>query len=236
MFVENQAGVFQLSTLDEEIDFRLNNQGQTTTVLRVSSQGQVGVNKTNPTQALDVTGNILSSGSIQSDSTTDSTNVSSGSIIAKGGVGIAKKLYVGDATNIVGDVTANNILPQANNTYSIGATNNQYNNVYANNFVGNVTGNVSGTVSGTAGQANKLTTATTFNMTGDVTATSFSFDGQTGGTSKTFATSISNSFIGNQTLTTTSSVSDELIINRTSGTTGIFKNNDGSIVKTYVIR
>ena len=232
MFVENQAGIFQLSTLDEEIDFRLNNQGTTTTVLRVSSQGQVGVNKTNPTQALDVTGNILSSGSIQSDSTTDATNVSSGSIIAKGGVGIAKKLYVGDATNIVGDVTANNILPQANNTYSIGATNNQYNNVYANNFVGNVTGNVSGTVSGTAGQANKLTTASTFNMTGDVTATSFSFDGQTGGTSKTFATSISNSFIGNQTLTTTSSVSDELIINRTSGTTGIFKTTVGSIVST----
>ena len=69
-------------------------------------------------------------------------------------------------------------------------------------------------------------------MTGDVTATSFSFDGQTGGTSKTFATSISNSFIGNQTLTTTSSVSDELIINRTSGTTGIFKTTVGSIVNT----
>ena len=34
-------------------------------------------------------------------------------------------------------------------------------------------------------------------MTGDVTATSFTFDGQTGGTSKTFNTSISNPFIGN---------------------------------------
>ena len=48
MFVEQQAGIFQLGTLDEEIDFRLNNQGTTTTVMRLSSAGQVGVMKTNP--------------------------------------------------------------------------------------------------------------------------------------------------------------------------------------------
>ena len=49
---------------------------------------------------------------VQADGTTDATNVSSGSTIAKGGVGIAKKLFVGDATSIAGDVTANNILPK----------------------------------------------------------------------------------------------------------------------------
>ena len=49
---------------------------------------------------------------------------------------------------------------------------------------------------------------------------------------KTFNTFISNSFIGTQTLTTTSST-DELIINRTSGTTGIFKTTVGPIVNTY---
>ena len=48
MFVEQQAGIIQLGTLDEEIDFRLNNQGTTTTVMRLSSAGQVGVMKTNP--------------------------------------------------------------------------------------------------------------------------------------------------------------------------------------------
>ena len=76
--------------------------------------GLVGIGSTVPTQLLDVAGNILASGSIQADGTTDATNVSSGSIIAKGGVGIAKKLFVGDATSIAGDVTANNILPQTN--------------------------------------------------------------------------------------------------------------------------
>ena len=41
-------------------------------------------------------------------------------------------------------------------------------------------------------------------MIGDVTATDVSFQGNEG-TPRTFNTSISNSFIGNQTLTTTSS-------------------------------
>ena len=67
---------------------------QTTTVLRVSSQGQVGVNKTNPTQALDVTGNIQVSNSMLVDGTTDATTINTGSLITKGGVGIAKRLFV----------------------------------------------------------------------------------------------------------------------------------------------
>ena len=51
-------------------------------------------------------------------------------------------------------------------------------------FTGNLVGNVSGTVSGRAGSADKLTSATTFELTGDVTAAAFTFDGQTGGTQK----------------------------------------------------
>ena len=232
MFVEQQAGIIQLGTLDEEIDFRLNNQGTTTTVMRISSAGQVGVMKTNPTAVLDVAGTLSADGIVTANDTTDATNIGSGSLVVKGGLGVAKKLFVGNDTSIAGNLVANNITPSTNNIHNLGSTNNQYGNVYANTFVGNLTGNVSGTVSGTAGSSNKLTQATTFNLTGDVTATSFTFDGQTGGTSKTFNTSISNSFIGNQTLTTTSQVSDELIINRTQGTAGIFKTTVGNIVST----
>jgi microcystin-dependent protein len=60
-------------------------------------------------------------------------------------------------------------------------------------------------------------------MSGDVSAPSFTFDGQTGGTVKTFATSISNGFIASKTATGTSQNSDEFILNRVSGTTGVFK-------------
>lgn len=231
MFVENQAGIFQLGTQDEEIDFRLNNQGNISTVLRISSQGQVGINKTNPTEALDITGNILSSGTIQSNNTTDATSISTGSIIAKGGLGVAKKLYVGTDASVSGNIVAGNITPITNNTHSIGVTNNRYDSVYARNFVGDTfTGELVGNITGTADTANKLNSATTFQMTGDVTATSFSFDGQDGGTTKTFSTSISNSFIGNQTLTSTIQNSDEIIINRAVGSTGIYKTTIGTVI------
>ena len=131
--------------------------------------------------------------------------------------------YAGANVNIVGGITAGTIVPTANNTDSLGASNNQYLNVYANNFVGTLTGNVSGTVSGTAGSANKLSSATTFQMAGDVSASSFSFDGQTGGTIKTFNTVISNTFIADKTLTTSTQSTDEIILNRTTGNTGVYK-------------
>jgi len=232
MFVENQAGVIQLGTLDEEIDFRLNNQGSVSTVMRISSQRQVGINKTNPTEALDVTGNILSSGTIVSNSTSPSINIGSGAIVSKGGLGVALSANVGGAGTFGGDITAHNIIPTDNLTYNIGSTSKRYNTVYANQIQAGsvVTSSITGNAS-TATTANQLAQASTFRMTGDVTATDFSFIGNEG-TPRTFNTSISNTFISNQTLTTTSNVSDEIIINRTAGTTGIFKTTVGAITNS----
>jgi microcystin-dependent protein len=116
-------------------------------------------------------------------------------------------------------------MPNSNNTYNIGTVNNRYLNIYANSFVGNVVGNITGTVSGASGTSNKLTSLTTFEMSGDVSAPSFTFDGQTGGTVKSFVTSISNSFIASKTAQASSLSSDEFIFNRVSGTTGVFKIN-----------
>ena len=231
MFVENQAGIIQLGTLDEEIDFRLNNQGSVSTVMRISSQQQVGINKTNPTEALDVLGNILSSGTIISNSTSPSINISSGALVSKGGLGVALSANVGGSGTFGGDITAHNILPTENLTYNVGSSSNRFNTVWANQIqAGTIVGNVTGTASSTT-VAERLNTPVTIQMTGDVTATDISFDGQAP-TTKTFTTSISNTFIGNQTLTTTSDVSDEIIINRTSGTTGIFKTTVGAITNS----
>ena len=230
MFVEQQAGVIQLGTLDEEIDFRLNNQGSVSTVMRISSQNQVGINKTNPTEALDVSGNVLASGTMVSNSTTPSINIGSGAIVSKGGLGVALSANIGGSGTFGGDVTAHNIIPSQNLTYNVGSSTNRYNTIYANQIQAGsvVTSSITGNAS-TATTADKLAQSTTFRLSGDVTATDISFDGQTGGTTKTFNTSISNTFIGGQTLTTTSNVSDEIIINRTSGTTGIFKTTVGAI-------
>ena len=221
--VESQAAVFSHRTSGANIDFRVNDAGTTKTVLRLDSKTNVGINNLAPSEALDVTGNIKASGELYVDAVTDSVSVGTGALIVKGGVGIAKQLRVGDTATFEDDITVRNIITVNNNTYDIGTVTNRFLNVYANSFVGNLVGNVSGTVSGAAGTSNKLTSQTTFQMSGDVSAPSFTFDGQTGGTVKTFATSISNGFIASKTATGTSQNSDEFILNRVSGTTGVFK-------------
>ena len=221
--VESQAAVFSHRTSGANIDFRVNDAGTTKTVLRLDSNTNVGINNLAPSEALDVTGNIKASGELYVDAVTDSVSVGTGALIVKGGVGIAKQLRVGDTATFEDDITVRNIVTVNNNTYDIGTVSNKFLNIYANSFVGNLVGNVSGTVSGAAGTSNKLTSQTTFQMSGDVSAPSFTFDGQTGGTVKTFATSISNGFIASKTATGTSQNSDEFILNRVSGTTGVFK-------------
>lgn len=227
--IEGQAGIISHKTAGANIDFRVNDQGVTRTVMRIDSTTNVGINNLAPAEALDVTGNIQTSGELYVDAVTDTNSVSTGAMIIKGGVGIAKKLYVGDDATFQDNITARDILPNSNNTYSIGTVNNRYLNIYANSFVGNVVGNITGTVSGASGTSNKLTSLTTFEMSGDVSAPSFTFDGQTGGTVKSFVTSVSNSFIASKTAQASSLSSDEFIFNRVSGTTGVFKINRDSL-------
>lgn len=229
MFVENQAGIIQLGTLDEEIDFRLNNQNQNTTVMRISSQGAVGINNTNPNSTLDVTGTINATGKITASATDDSTNKSTGSLVVKGGLGVAKKLYVGSDTAIEGNLVNRNITPDATEVYNIGSTSKKYGEIHANVFQGGTfNGTLVGDFNGNAATASALASATTFTMTGDVTAPGKNFTGDQGPIN--FVTTISNTFISDKTLTTTSQTTDELILNRTQGTTGVFKTTVGTIV------
>ena len=107
--------------------------------------------------------------------------------------------------------------------------------MYATTFVGNLTGNVSGTVSGRAGSSDKLTSATTFRLTGDVSAEDIIFDGQTGGSLKTFTTAISNQIVAGKTQVATSFGDDELLLNRTSGDTGLKKISVQSLLNAVPI-
>ena len=221
--VEGQAGIIQHQIEGSNIDIRVRNAGSTQTVLRVDSNLRVGINNEAPDEALDVTGNIKTSGKLLVNDTTQSTTIGTGSAIIKGGVGIAKNLYVGGELNIAGITTTQNQIPDTNNLRNLGDASNKWANVYATTFNGNLVGNVSGTVSGRAGSADKLTSATTFRLTGDVTASDFVFDGQTGGSTKTFTTSISNEIIAGKDVVLSSLADDELLINRVSGSTGLFK-------------
>ena len=221
--VEGQAGIIQHNIEGSNIDVRIKNQGRTKTVLRIDSESRLGINNEAPDEALDVVGNIQTDSNVLVNGTTQSTTIGTGSIIAKGGAGIAKNLNVGGNTQVTGITTLANTIPDGNNTRNLGSATSKWQNVYSTTFIGNLTGNVNGTVSGVAGSANKLTSASTFRLSGDITADDVTFDGQTGGSLKVFNTVIGNAIISSKDEVTSSQVDDEILLNRTSGATGLYK-------------
>lgn len=224
--IEGEAAVITHNTTGSNIDVRVNDSGTVKTAIRINSDTAVGINNSNPEESLDVVGNIQTDSNIFVDGTTQSSTFGTGSIITKGGAGIAKNLNVGGTTRIIGTTTLADVIPDTATTSTnrnLGSTSSKWDSVYANAFRGNVIGNVTGTVSGRSGSADKLTSSTNFRLVGDVSAPEFVFDGQTGGSTKTFTTSISNTFISNKTAVTSSQIDDEVLINRTSGSTGLYR-------------
>ena len=221
--VEGQAGIIQHQIEGSNIDVRVKSGGRTRTVLRVDSELRIGINTEAPDEALDVVGNIQTDSSILVNGTTQSSTIGTGSVIVKGGAGIAKNLNVGGDSQFTGITTLANTIPDGNNTRNLGSATSKWQNIYSTTFIGNLTGNVNGTVSGVAGSANKLTSASTFRISGDVVADDVTFDGQTGGSLKIFNTTIGNSIISSKTESTTSQIDDEILLNRTSGNTGLYR-------------
>ena len=221
--IEGSAGVIQHQIEGSNIDIRVKNNGILTTVLRVDSNLRVGINNTAPDEALDITGNLKASGTAAIDAVTQSETIGTGALVVKGGAGIAKNIHAGGTLNVAGTSTLTDIMPLAHNTYNLGTDAIKWKNIHSVSFTGNLVGNVSGTVSGRAGSADKLTSATTFQLAGDVTAPAFTFDGQSGGTTKTFNATISNTIIGGKSATVSSQADDEFLLNRVTGATGLAK-------------
>ena len=229
---DNNAAVIYNKVPGSSIDLKVNNQGSTSTVIRVDSSTNVGINKTNPAVALDVNGSIASSGSLTIAGTTESTNLSTGSLITAGGAAIAKKLTVGgnatikgqtliDYVNTNGDpITGPAVLPatdSANGLYNIGSSTRRFGTVYANTFDGAFTGTFTGSLAqGTvAGSAAQLNSATNFEMTGDVlTTTPLPFNGVTANGTAIFQTVLSTDFITGKPLASDSTDSDVFIMYR----------------------
>jgi microcystin-dependent protein len=197
---------------------RTNTSGVLSNAITVTGN-RVGINK-NPTEALDVTGKIVSTGGMDSKSTTDSTSLITGSIVTAGGVGIAKTLRVGTGANITGTITSNNILPSASSVHDLGSETLRYRTVYANTmgnldgttiFRGEFTGAFNGSVTGTA---TRLTSPTNFSLIGDVSSNTISFNGAQIGGVATFTTVLSPDVITQKDQLFDSLSTDELLINR----------------------
>jgi len=234
--IEGQAGIIQHNIEGSNLDLRVRSGGENSTVIRIDSSKKVGINNEAPEQALDVIGNIQSSGTIKVNDVTQATNISSGSLVLKGGAGIAKKLYVGEDIVVTKSITLGNndlqvdqpesdlILPDLNNTRNIGSSDKVWRNIYATTFKGNLEGNVEGSVTGKSGRSDRLTSSTTFRYTGDVETVELAFDGKTGGGVKEFDLTIKNTIISGKDRVTDSLSNDDFIIDRISGSqTGLKK-------------
>jgi microcystin-dependent protein len=238
--ISGETGVIQHNTSGSSIDVRMRNGNLTPTVMSINSDGNVGFNNAAPEQSIDVQGNIKISpktgeaetGVLNVTSVINSSSIGTGSIVTTGGLGIALNAYIGGNVDVGGVLQTGNIAPDSNSSRTIGTAINKYDQIHATTFFGNIQGNVSGTVSGRAGSADRLASATTFALSGDVEPNSFEFDGQTGGSTKTFSVSIANSFISNKEVTYDAGNADELLLNVTTGTTGVRRITKRNFLKT----
>jgi microcystin-dependent protein len=215
LLVEGNNSIVENTIPGAPIDLRVNNNGTFVVPLRVKSNTNVGINNLNPTESLDVVGNIITDSNVRVNGTDQSNNPTTGSLTTAGGLGVTKNLNVGGNAIIDGNITLANLLPDQANVRNIGSSVLPFDTLYANRITGNLTGNVTGNVSGTAGSTGKLNSTTTFAMTGQIVSSSFVFDGQTGGSTKTFGTQAAPAIISDQTLATSvDRSSDELLINQ----------------------
>ena len=103
--MQGTSGVVTNLTSGAPIDFKVNNLGTQKNVIRIDSTEKVGINTLSPAEALDVSGSIQASNNLIIQGTTDSTSIGTGAVKISGGVGIAKKLYVGTDLNVAGTGT-----------------------------------------------------------------------------------------------------------------------------------
>ena len=240
--VEGNAGVIQHNIGGSNIDMRVRNNDVAKTVVRVDSNLRVGINTEAPEQALDVIGNIQSSGSLTINDTTQSTTINNGALQVRGGAGIRQNLNVGGETKLSNLLTTNSIVPDDNNIRDLGSSTRYYRNTYSTNFIGTLDGTVNGKVNGPSTSSANLINKTTFVMTGDVaTVVPIEFDGayqdpqfDNGSTTdengvtttlppgetpltKTFRTEISNQFISKKPRENDVSSSDLILFDDTAG-------------------
>jgi microcystin-dependent protein len=232
--------IFYSKTSGNYIEFKLNNAGTTVTGIHIDANGYIGLgpNNTNPQEALDVSGNIITTGDLIVQGTTDADLLGRGSIATDGGLSVAKRSQFGGDVSINGgvhfshldvngDPTAGTILQPssdlATDLYDLGTSTRRFRNVYAQSFVGNFNGSFTGSLAGNiSGSAAKLASPTVFKIRGDIsTTTDVLFDGQTpqpGSPSgeQIFTTVVTADIISQKATTTDSFLDDTLLVYRNS--------------------
>ncbi len=186
------------SSSGSSIDLQINKDGIPSTVLRVIGN-TVGVNILSPEEALHVDGNIKTNGAIILTDTTPSSNFSNGTFRTAGGAAISKNLLVGDGVKVTGTSEVDNLQPSTTDFYDSGTPLKRWNTVRTKTLIAEtIEGVLTGNIVGNASTATNLKFVTTFKMEGDVTAPNLQFDGQVGGNTKTFTTTLTSGLISSK--------------------------------------
>ena len=186
------------SAQGSSIDLQINKDGIPSTVLRVIGN-TVGINVLSPDEALHIDGNIKTNGSLILTDTTPSSNFNNGTFRTAGGAAITKNLLVGDGLKVVGTTEVNNLQPATTDFYDSGTPLKRWNTVRTKTLVAEtIEGVLTGNIVGNASTATNLKFVTTFKMEGDVTAPNLQFDGQVGGNTKTFTTTLTSGLISSK--------------------------------------
>ena len=183
------------SAAGSSLDLQTNRNGIPATIVRVVDN-LVGINQENPTESLDVIGNIKLTGTLVSTNTTASSNLNNGSMRTLGGAAITKNLIVGDGIDVTGILQTNTIQPKLTNTYDLGTGLKRFNNIRAKTVIADtIQGVLEGNISGNASTATALSTVTSFQLAGDVVSPAVQFDGQVGAATKIFNATLTANII-----------------------------------------
>ena len=186
---------------------------------------RVGINTASPTADLDVNGNVSLSGNLYS---TGSAYVSHNLYVSNAYVASTltckyEQILVGPLT--IGDENTTSptaMIPYATSTYDIGSPTKRWRNIYANTFVGYL--------AGTATIATKLIGATTFYLSGDVGSAGLSWDG-TPAANKSFITTLTAQAIFSKASTSTTSITDSVMVYRPQALPDSGLQGNGSLYK-----
>jgi len=226
------ARIFNSQT-GSSIDLQTNIDGRATAIIRIIDD-KVGINNETPDEALDIIGNIKTTGSVIITNSDESTSLSDGSIRTAGGVSITKNLRVGTDLEISGTTILSATQPKTTDTYNLGTASKRWKEIRAKTIIAEtISGVLDGNISGNANTATNLKNITTFQMQGDVISTNIiRFDGQVESNSKIFNTQLTANIISAkpEPSPAVSKPSDYVLTYRSIGSTGLYKQTRDTFV------
>ena len=186
------------ATPGSSIDLQTNRNGVPDTILKIVNN-TVGINIAAPDEALTVGGNIKTDGSLILTNTAESTNFNNGSLRTAGGIAVTKNVIVGKNLDVYGQTITTSLEPRETERYDSGSLTRRWNTVRTKILIADtLVGALEGNIIGNATTATNLRFPTTFRLQGDITSAALTFDGQVGGTTKTFDTVITSGIISSK--------------------------------------